>query len=187
MGEVNFMINLGSKITSGLLDFFFLNPSAKKYINELAKLLSLDPKNTYRKLVELEEEGLLNSEYRGVEKFYFLNGKFPLLKEYRNIFMKTVGIEKKIRDILAGMTGVSEAYIFGSYAKNKMDVNSDIDLLVIGSHSVVDLQKKINLLQKNVGREINVVNVGKKEFEQKKKSKDPFLSRVMGGSLISLK
>jgi predicted nucleotidyltransferase len=180
------MVNFESKVASRLMDFFFLNPGVKRYINELAKMLDLDPKNTYRKLVELEKEGLLGSEIRGKEKFYFLNRKYPLLKEYRNIFMKTAGVEKKIREALLTVEGIEQAYIYGSYASNRMDAASDLDILVVGGHSVMALQKAIDGLQKYFGREINAVNMSSADFDGKMKLKEPFLVKVMSGSLIRL-
>ncbi|MCX5667712.1 MAG: hypothetical protein NTY34_05330 [Candidatus Omnitrophica bacterium] len=40
------MISLRSKVAIKLLDYYFLNPEAQVYINELARILELDPKNT---------------------------------------------------------------------------------------------------------------------------------------------
>ena len=48
------MISLRSKVAVKLLDYYFLNPEAQHYINELARILELDPKNTETKLKEFE-------------------------------------------------------------------------------------------------------------------------------------
>jgi len=58
------MISLRSKVTIKLLDYYFLNPEAQVYINELTRILGLDPKNTETKLKELEKEGFFKSEFR---------------------------------------------------------------------------------------------------------------------------
>jgi len=63
------MISLRSKITIKLLDYYFLNPNAQVYINELARILEIDPKNTETKLKELEMEGLFKSEFRGKQRY----------------------------------------------------------------------------------------------------------------------
>ena len=49
------MISLRSKVAIKLLDYYFLNPEAQAYINELARILELDPKNTETKLKEFEK------------------------------------------------------------------------------------------------------------------------------------
>jgi hypothetical protein len=67
-----------------------------------------------------------------------------------------------------------------------MDSSSDIDLLAIGTHSVLELQRIIANLQKDTGREFNVTNLNLKEFEAKKKNKDPFISNVFRTKTIRL-
>jgi predicted nucleotidyltransferase len=180
------MISLRSKVTIKLLDYYFLNPEAQVYINELARILELDPKNTETKLKELEKEGLLKSEFRGKQRYFFLSKDNPVLDHYRQIFLKTHGIEKRLKDVIGNIKGLREAYLFGSYASNKMDSSSDIDLLAIGAHSVLELQRIIAKFQKDTGREFNVINLSTKEFEKKKKNKDPFINSVFKTKTIRL-
>ncbi|MFC2062098.1 nucleotidyltransferase domain-containing protein [Elusimicrobiota bacterium] len=180
------MISLRSKVTIKLLDYYFLNPDVQHYINELARILDLDPKNTETKLKEFEKQGLFKSEFRGRERYFFLAKDNPILENYRQIFLKTYGIEKRIRDLLKDIKGIEEAYIFGSYAADKMDSSSDIDILAIGSHSVLELQRRIVKLQKETAREFNIVNMSKKEFAVKKKNKDPFISNITKTKTIKL-
>jgi predicted nucleotidyltransferase len=180
------MISLRSKVAIKLLDYYFLNPDAQAYINELARTLELDPKNTETKLKEFEKEGLFKSEFRGKQRYFFLAKDNPVLEHYRQIFLKTHGIEKRLKDMISDIKGLKEAYIFGSYATNKMDSSSDIDILAIGSHSVLELQRVIAKLQKDTGREFNVTNLSLKEFEAKKKNKDPFINSVFKTKTIRL-
>ena len=180
------MISLRSKVAIKLLDYYFLNPDAQAYINELARILELDPKNTETKLKEFEKEGLFKSEFRGKQRYFFLAKDNPVLEHYRQIFLKTYGIEKRLKDMLRGIKRLKEAYLFGSYASNKMDSSSDIDLLAIGSHSVLELQRVIAKLQKDTGREFNVTNLSQKEFEAKKRNRDPFINGVFKTKTIRL-
>ena len=182
----NNMISLRSKVTIKLLDYYFLNPDAQAYINELARILDLDPKNTETKLKELEKAGLFKSEFRGKQRYFFLAKDNPVLEHYRQIFLKTYGIKKRLKDMTGNIKGLKEAYLFGSYASNKMDSSSDIDLLAIGTHSVLELQRVVAKLQKDTGREFNVMNLSPKEFEKKKKDKDPFINSVFKTKIIRL-
>ena len=180
------MISVKSKITAKVLNYFFLNPDESGYINELARKLDLDAGNLYRKLKELEAEGLLTGSFRGREKYYSLAKGFPLLEHYRQIFLKTSGLEKKLKDIMRKTKGVRESYVFGSYARDSMDASSDIDILAVGDHSILELQKRIIRLQKESGREINVVNLSKKEYLEKRRNKDQFLRNIFSGRTIKL-
>lgn len=180
------MPSFRSKVTIKILNYFFINPEAKHYINELARILELDPKNVDRKLKELENEGLLESEFVGKQRFFYLSKNYPLLSQYRQIFLKTCGIERLLKDILSQTIGVQEAYIFGSYAQNKMDASSDIDLLVIGDHSSLSLQKKIIKVQKEIGREINIINLSEEELKTKRRARNPFIKNIFSQKIVKL-
>ena len=173
------MISLRSEITKKLFTYFFLNSADDVFVNELSRKLNVDKRNLVKKLRELEQGGILKSQNRGNLKLYSVNRSYPLYKEYRKIFLKTIGFEDKIKKTVKEVEGITEAYIYGSYAKNTMDTYSDIDLLVIGNHSIISLQRKLNKLQQEIGREINVVNMDENEFKKRKKSKDPFIAGIL--------
>lgn len=180
------MISLKSEITQKVLNYFFLNPQRSLYVNELARKLSLDKRNLIKKIRELEKEGILVSEQRGNLKLYSINGKFPLYKEYKSIILKTFGFEAKLQTLLETIPGIDFAYIYGSYAGDKMDAHSDIDLLVVGRHKILILQKIISCLQKELDREINVVNMDKEEYLRRRKKKDPFIINIFKGNPIKI-
>jgi len=180
------MISFRSSITQKLLTYFLLNKTKEFYINELARLLNVDPKNLDKKLKELEKEGIFKSEFRGKQKYYFLNKNFPLLNEYKQIFNKTIGLEYQLKNILQRVKGLEETYIFGSYANNKLDVLSDIDLLIIGSHKSLDAEKAIIPLQKTIGREINIIDMTREELERKKLERDPLIKHVFSKQIIKI-
>jgi predicted nucleotidyltransferase len=177
------MISLRSQITQKILNYFFLNPRAKKYTNELARLLDLDPKNLDRKLKELEKYGLLKSEFLGRQRYFYLNSRFPLIREYKKIILKNVGFEKELIAALEKLPQLKAAYLFGSYAKDKMDVASDIDILLVGDHSPLSAQKIILPFQQKLGREINIIDMTEKEFRSKKIKKDPFLKSILSAAI----
>ncbi len=180
------MISLRSEITRKLLNYFFINPQENLYVNELSRKLSLDKRNLVKKLKELEKDGIIKSQIRGNIKLYSIDKSYPLYEEYKKIILKTIGVEDKLRRILTEVEGIKEAYIYGSYAKNKMDINSDIDLLIIGDHEISLLQKNLNKLQREIDREINPVSMDELEFKNRVKKKDPFISEVLRNKHIQL-
>lgn len=171
------MISLRSKITKSVLAYFMLHEHAEMYVQEMSRRLGLDDGNLSKKLVELEKEGILKSRERGREKYYSLNAEFPLLKEYRQIILKTVGLESTLKELLKDVPGIKEAYLFGSYVKNKMDSTSDIDIIVVGDHDTVALQRLISKVQKSVDREINLISMSVSEYKRRKK-KDSFIKSL---------
>lgn len=173
------MISLKSKIAQKLLTYFFTNKSSERYAAELARTFKEDAKNTYTKLKELQKDGILKSRTQGKEALYSLNEKFPLLKEYESIVQKTIGVEDQLKRVMSTTQGVKYAYVFGSYARNQLTPTSDIDVLVIGTHDLLEVQRKILKLQKTVNREINVIDMSEEEFENEKVQQDSFLEKIL--------
>ncbi len=162
------MFSLKSKIATKVLGYYFLNPQKQHYINELAILIEVDPGNLFRKLKELEAEGVLSSERRGNQNYFFLNQRYPLLKELKKSYEMKYGLAVLLQEKLKKLNGLKEAYIFGSYAKGDLSPQSDIDLLLIGEHSSLAAKKFILPLQKTLKREINVVDLTLTEFKSRK-------------------
>ena len=180
------MISLRSEIAKKILNYFFINPRENLYVNELLRKLSLDKRNLVKKLRELEKEGILKSQTRGNLRLYSINKSYPLYKEYEKIVLKTVGLEDRLKKLIGEIPGINEAYIYGSYANNKMDTHSDIDLLVVGSHKIILLQSRLNKLQKEIEREINIVNMDQREFKKRIQKKDAFILGVLKDKNIKI-
>ena len=162
-----------------------LQQGAESYISDLARILHLESGNLTRKLLELEREGILKSRWQGKQRYYSLNANFPLIKEYKTIILKTIGFEHILKTALKNIPHIKKAVIFGSYAQNQMDSHSDIDLLVVGGHNTVELQKSVSQIQKAVGRDINVVSMSPREYNGKKKD-SPLLKSIEAKKSVKL-
>ncbi len=180
------MISLRSKITQKILNLLILNGNERFYINELAKIIKEYPANVHKKLVELEKEGIIADDYRGKERYFYINKKYKFLKEYKNIILKGVGFEKILKEKLKQVDGIDSAYIFGSYAKNKMSDESDIDVLVVGNFKTAELQRVLLGVQKLSGREINSVELLNNEFKKKMEEKNELLIDIFSKEHIKI-
>ena len=166
--------------------YYFINPQAKNYVNELAGILAVDSGNLTRKLKELESEGVLVSVFSGNQKFYALNSRYPLLKELKKIFQSKYGLEETLKKRLKKLSGLKEAYLYGSFAKGGFGPESDFDLLLIGSHSTLEAQRAVVDLQNELQREINIVDLTEKDFLNRKKKKDEFIKNIFQEKIIKL-
>lgn len=180
------MVNFKSQITIKILGYYFLNPDRRHYINELSKILVVDPGNLFRKLRELEKEGLLSSDVVGNQKYFSLNKKWPLLEEYKSIFKLKFGLPELLKEKLKKVEGLKAAYIFGSYVKGNFEDESDIDVLLVGDHDHSAVFRVISPLEKMLGREINVIDYSTKEFTAKQKNNSEFVSQVLNDQVIKL-
>lgn len=180
------MINLKTDIVNKVLGYYFLNPKARHYVGELARLIKVDPDNLSRKMLELKKEGLFLRESEGKNRFFILNDKFPLLQEYKNIYEAKYGVVESLKAALKGVIGLKEVYIFGSYTKGNFEEGSDIDLLVIGSHDHIKISRALSVLEKRWHREINIVDFSENDFVKKMKDKDFFLENIFSGKTIKI-
>ena len=74
------------------------------------------------------------------------------------------------------------AFVFGSFANNKYNADSDIDLFVVGKTSNFELNKKIKPIEKKIGREINQVVWPLEDL--KSKSKSSFIKDIKNKNVL---
>jgi|ERR1051326_1514229 predicted nucleotidyltransferase len=180
------MLSFRSKITQSILNYYFTNPQAGHYINELARILDLDPKNVDRKLKELEKEGILISHFEGKQRYFKLAEKSPLVENYKHLFESQFGVPQQLRKALAKVAGLKRVYIYGSYASGNFYSFSDIDVLAVGSQRMLDVQRAVLSLQKHLGREINIVNMSEKEFADKQKNNNAFIKNIFSHQVLEI-
>jgi predicted nucleotidyltransferase len=172
------MLNLRSKARQSLLAYYFTNPTARRHLRDLAERLNIDPSNLSKEFARLEREGLFVSEVNGRQKYFRLNPEYPLLDEVRRIVAKTIGAPHLISEALNKIKGIDEAYLYGSFARNRQDSASDIDVLMIGNPRDESLALAVQQLERKLGREINYTVLTPKEFQLRRARKDPFLENV---------
>ncbi len=148
--------------------------------------MRLDPANLSRELARLETEGLFASERRGRQKYFRLNRSYPLYEEMRRIVFKTVGVVGRLRNALTKVPGIEEAWLYGSFARDRQDAASDIDILIVGEPMAEGLERAIRKLERELGREINYTSLSPREFERRRRRKDAFLEDVWRHKKIRL-
>jgi predicted nucleotidyltransferase len=170
-----------------ILSYYFTNPSKRFYVRQLASIIKEDPGNLSKELSRLEKEGIFIAETRGNQRHFCLNEKYPLYNELRSILFKTVGIEGRLKSIIGDIKGVELSFIYGSYAANKENASSDVDVLIVGAPDEDELIKKIESAEQVLGREINYNIYPAREFKEKMKKKDNFISNILKRPRIMLK
>ena len=176
-----------SKIRSKLLDVFLSIPKARFYIRELERKINEEAKNISRELNNLENLGLLTSESQGNQKYYTANEDFFLYSELKGIILKTTGVLGLLKEALAKLKGIEAAFIYGSYATGKETESSDVDLMIVGKPDLTELNEEIRGLESKLNREINYMCFDRKEYEERKKTKDAFISEILAEEKILLR
>jgi predicted nucleotidyltransferase len=176
-----------SKLREKILVYLFAHKTESFYVRQIAALIDTEPGNLSRELRKLSEEGVLNSSIKGKEKYYIINKAYPLYKQLKEIISKSVGIESTLKSLVSGYNGIVLAFIYGSFAKDRQNKASDIDLLIVGTMPRNDFIRKIRQFESEINREINFTVFTEEEFAQKRKSKGGFLDAVLKDKVIMLK
>lgn len=173
------MIKLGSPIRQKVLTYFFTNPHQELHLREIARILEIDPGNLSKEMEKIEAEKIFKTIKKGNLKIYSLNLKYPLYKEIKKIIDKTIGIEKKLQEVLRKTTKIDVAFIYGSFAKEKEDRFSDIDLMIIGNPNEDILISGTSSIETNLKREINYNIFSSQEFRKGLEKKEVFLEEII--------
>lgn len=177
---------LTSKTRVKLLTLFLMNPEREMYIREISRITNENINAIRRELCNLEETGLLTSRRRGNTKYYTVNKNMPIYNELTNIILKTEGVAKLLQEKLSEIGEVKNAFIYGSFASKKAGINSDVDLFIVGRVNEKQLIMLIKKVEKKLSREINYVVFEAREFRERIKNKDPFVSNVLKEPKITL-
>lgn len=165
------------------------NPEREYYLHELGRLLGKKPGVFQIGINSLERQGLVISRKQGPLRLFKINEQHPLYKEIKSMVRKTVGVEAELKRIVNEIAAIKKALIYGSYAKDSMRSDSDIDLLVVTEDLKVEdaLVKELARVEKSLQRDVNYKLYDQKDFNQRRKNKDPFLTEVLSDRHIVLK
>lgn len=175
-----------SKTRKALFSLYFTNPNSEYYLRELERLLGIPVSMIRKELMRLEDSGMFISHRKGNLTYYLLNKSYPLFTEMKSIVFKTIGIIGLLKEALQKTDSINTAFIYGSVAKGNESAMSDIDLLIVGAIDEDRLVREIKAIEKSIKREINYTLYSKKEFEEKKLGKDPFILELIKNPKIVL-
>ena len=187
---INFLEITKSRLRNKILLHFFTNVDDEMYLREMALRLKEDPGNLSKELSKLEREGIFISQFRGKQKYFFLNKAYSLFNELKSIIFKTIGIQGSLQNIINETSGIVSAFIYGSFATGKENASSDIDLCLIVKDSVFNENNfisKIDGLGKTISREINYIYYSEEEWKKQINENDSFIINIKMGPKIILK
>lgn len=159
-----------SKIRAKILSLFFLNKNSEFYLSEIARKVETSGGTCQRELNRLIKIGVLEKFKKYNLTFYKLNPSSPYSKELKSLFNKTLGIPEILKESISDFSEILFAFIFGSYAKNTIGPESDIDLFLIGNPDESSLLKNIRRSEGLIGREVNYSIYSLLEFKKGLKS-----------------
>jgi len=167
-----------------VLAFLLLNASGEWYMREVARRAGVPLATAQRELAILQRIALVERTKRGRQVFFRVETAHPIFAELRALLIKSDGLAQPLREALEGVGGVEAAAVYGSVAAGTDTGRSDIDLLVVGSADAVALHDAVSAVEDRLGRPVNYTLLTRKELAARKRKKEPFLARVLSGTLI---
>ena len=187
MTHMRFVETLFSRTRARVLAVLVTAPDNELHLREIARRAGLDASGVGRELRKLVELGLLSSRIVGSQRMFSLNRDYPVFEEIASIIRKTSGVAEALREALAPLGArIKLAYIYGSYARGTMRADSDIDLMVVGSVTLLDVVGAISGISERFGREVNPTVYSTREYRRELRKEDGFIPATHFGVKIAI-
>lgn len=167
-----------SKARVKVTGLFMLNSGNSYYQRQISELTGQPIRAVQRELEKLEAMGLIEKRTEGNRTYYSTNKNNPIFNELRMIFLKTEGVAAHLKTAVK-KGSVKSAFIYGSYAENAENINSDIDVFVVGEMTGRELASAFAGAKEELSREINYVLMTPAEFAKKSSEGDHFVRSVL--------
>lgn len=177
----DFMI---SRVRARILELFFSNVTEMYYVREITRLAKEEINAVRRELERLLGCGILRSEERGNRLYYSLNKRYPFFQEFEAMVTKSTGLGLKIRKLQRKLGDLSFVMFSGRFVRGLQVRQGDVDMLVVGTVVLPELDVLVKEAEKRLEREINYTVLTDEEFEFRKTRRDPFIMDVLYGTRI---
>lgn len=158
----------------------------KFHLRELARDGGISAPGLMRELTHFHELKLICKEALAGQTRYYANQNSELFQALCNLVDKSEGLHEKLRRMLAPLQ-TKCIFIFGSEAAGTATQKSDIDLFLVGNCSMQEISTVLLPAADITNREINPYAITPKEFREKYKNSDHFLTDVLNTPKIFLK
>lgn len=165
----------------------FEREGVSRPLGQLARRAGVPGPTASKEVARLAAMGLVTTEAMGRMRIVSANWDLPWAQELARILERTVGVVAQIEDALAGLDGIEEAFIFGSWAARRAGVPgrepNDIDLLVVGTVDYDEVRDAVRSVEDRVGVFVNPTVV---EPARWRGDEDPFVATVKDRPLFPL-
>lgn len=169
-----------SRVRVKILQLFLSSPAESLYhVREIVRRVSEEINAVRRELARMEKYGMAQSEWRANRRLYRFKKDYLFYKELLSLVAKTTGLGGNLIKNKAKMGKIKFAYLSTRFVKYTPASSEDVDLLVVGSIVLPELQVIIADEQAKREREINYSFMDEAEFRFRVKRRDPFILKVL--------
>jgi len=180
---------LRSRVTGALLALLYLHPDRDYTLTEAGKAVGASPKVMSTETDRLVTAGLVREARRGQARLIRAETRGPVSRPLTDLLAVTYGPLPVLSDLLSGVAGVEQAYIYGSWAARYLGeqgpVPHDIDVLIVGIADEDELYDIAREAERRLGREVNVSAMTPQYWEAPDPA-DTFMRHVRERPLVRL-
>jgi DNA-binding transcriptional ArsR family regulator len=177
---------ISSKTRAEIFRLLFGISERELHVREIERQSGLSFRTVHQELKKLKSMDLIKERRSGNRVYYWANDEHPLFHDIRSIVLKTSGLIEVLRNAL-DREEVKIAFVFGSIARSDEGARSDVDLMVIGDVSLMDVVGWLSGASEKIGREVNPHTFSVEEVRKRRKSGDHFLSTVLNAEKLFVK
>ena len=180
-------VELFGKTRRAVLSLLFTHPAESFYLRKIVRFTEVGIGPVQREMDKLARAGIVTRYRSGHQVYYQVNSKSPIFQELKSIIIKTCGVADILKSALIPLSKrIKVAFIYGSIAHGEETTSSDIDMMIIGNVSMLELIKALSQAQKMFMRENNPSNFTLSEIKNRLKSNDSFIETVFESKKIFL-
>lgn len=160
---------LRSDLQGRLLARILGAPGAEQMVSELATYVDSPLATVSAEIARLADSGIVESRRVGPARIIKANKNYPLLRPLTQIAVTLYGPPALVRDEFAGIAGVEQVSIFGSWAARATGqpgpAPQDLDVLVIGDPDFSEVFAAASRVQDHTQMPVNPQILTRAEWE----------------------
>ncbi len=180
---------LRSQLAGDLLALLYLHPEDEYSLTEAASAIGANLPSVHYEAAKLSEGGLITTRKRGNLRLLRAVTDSPLSRPLTDLLAVTYGPLPVLTDLIAGVEGIAEAYIYGSWAARYRGepgpAPADVDVLVVGTADPDDLDEVAEKAQTTLRRPVNIRRIRPETWSASDPT-DPFIKSVKSRPLVTI-
>jgi DNA-binding transcriptional ArsR family regulator len=150
---------LRSQQQGEILALLLGDPDLELSLTEIARRTGTPHPSVYREIQRAEQAGLVTTRKVGNVRLVRANTASPYFAGLAEVLTRAFGVPAVLADALRPVSGISAAYIFGSWAARHAGQTGprpvgDIDLLVLGEPNRDQLYGALSAVEERLGRPV---------------------------------
>lgn len=168
-----------SRVRVKILQLFLTIPDGLFHVREIVRRVSEEINAVRRELARMEKYGMMASEWRANRRLYRFKKDYLFYRELLGLVAKTSGFGGNIVKNKNKLGKIKFAFLSTRFLKGQHTSSEEVDLLLVGSVVLPELQAIVADEQARREQEINYSFMDESEFKFRVRRRDPFILRVL--------